>query len=183
MTSKEQFRIKVEDTAFHQMGKADMTFTVDEMGMQILQALESVYPSGMDMEELRKRINGYSDDHYKELFSLTEEKLVSGTVTQMLRQPRPQIIRATITAQGRRVLQKRQEFTTVKIHEETLEALRALLLESLTRTTLPTEQRGALKKAIESVPTALMTEFVKTTLAASLQKAPEIWIQISEFLS
>lgn len=75
-------------------------------------------------------------------------------------------INPRITAKGIRIIEKNEEYIVVKLHDDTLQELRALLIGGLAKVDLPEKEKGALKKAIESAQDATISSFVSTLLAA-----------------
>lgn len=149
--------------------------------LEILRLLDREYPQMISFIEMRKVLDAEKQSLTRALFLLHEDELIDAVLADSLEGKA--VAGATITTKGQRHLRGEEEFITVKLHNDTLESLREILLSCLTESALPKNEKGALRKAIESAPTTAVNEVVKMILAAGLQKAPELLNQIPALLS
>lgn len=154
-----------------------------DSGLQraVLSLLDNHYPELVLVGELLENLDCDDRQLTRMLFSLHEDGYIEAVIGEAM--PERFVAGATITTKGQRLLRGETDFITVKLHEDTIEELRGLLLDVISQTTLPAEQKGLLKKAIESAQSAAITESVKMILAAGIQKVPELLNQIQESLS
>lgn len=145
----------------------------EEIAATLLKILEDVYPESMHVSDMKKQIEGFDREHSNELMVLHDEELIKAIVAEDLLTP-PHVINASITTKGRKFLAGRQNYLTVKLHPDTINDLRQILLTSVEESALPDTQKAEWKKAIKSYPTAIVSALVRSLISKGMDSVQDI---------
>lgn len=155
-----------------------------ELQLKILQGMADCYPM-----KANPCLSAPDVDHHTmqaNLCYLLEHGLISGSVRTPLNPPIPQVINPAISAKGQDFLADDGGLSAilgvveVKIHADTI---RELIGKTIDESDLPREEKSAIKKHIEDLPSSTLAHLTNKLVDLGLQNAPLALVAIQKALS
>ena len=153
----------------------------NEIRLHILRRLYQERARGIFGRKFYESIPVSEEEYTDEALYLHEEGLINAHKSDEIGFPE-YVIKARITSLGVRQVEGNEKFQIVKLHPDTIDELRAILLSAIDKAGLPKDDAKAWKKLIENASAAALARFASEGISHIVKEIPVLWIQLRNIL-